>query len=180
MAAGLVLAAAGFAVLTRVDPGGALGAVVVGSVIFSLGFTPVVTLTTDIIVSAAPPERAGAAAALSETSSELGGALGIALLGSIATAIYRGTMAGAPLAGAPEAIEAARATLGGAVATAAAMPPADAASLLAAARDAFTAGMQLNATIAVLGLVATAVLAAGVLGRARPPDAGTPLPRPDC
>ena len=147
--------------------------------ILSLGLTPVVTLTTDIIVGAAPPERAGAAAALSARRAPSSAARSASrILGSIATAIYRGTMAGAPVAGAPEAIEAARATLGGAVATAAAMPPADAASLVAAARDAFTAGMQLNAAIAVLGLVATAVLAAGVLGRARPPDAGTPLPRP--
>ena len=37
---------------------------------------------------AAPPERAGAASAISETGSELGGALGIALLGSLATAVY--------------------------------------------------------------------------------------------
>ena len=47
------------------------------------------TLTTDLIVGAAPPERAGAASAISETGVEFGGALGIALLGSIGTAVYR-------------------------------------------------------------------------------------------
>ena len=54
----------------------------------SLGLAPVFTLTTDLIIGAAPPERAGAASAISETSSEFGGALGIALLGALATAVY--------------------------------------------------------------------------------------------
>ena len=74
---------------------------VIGSVLFSLGLAPVFTLGTDLVVGAAPPERAGAAAAISETSSELGGALGIAILGSIGTAIYRGDMALANLDGVP-------------------------------------------------------------------------------
>src|SRR5207253_10788820 len=70
MGAGLVLAAAGFAVVTRLVDGG-IGSLVLGSVMFSLGLAPVFTLGTDLIVGAAPPERAGAAAAISETSSEL-------------------------------------------------------------------------------------------------------------
>jgi MFS transporter, DHA2 family, multidrug resistance protein len=50
---------------------------------------PIFTLTTDFILSSAPPEKAGAASAISETCAEMGGALGIAILGSIGTAIYR-------------------------------------------------------------------------------------------
>jgi len=61
---------------------------VVGSVIYSLGICPTVVLAT-LVVSSAPAERAGSAAAISETSAELGGALGIAILGSIGTAVYR-------------------------------------------------------------------------------------------
>ena len=91
-----------------------LAVLVVGSIVFSLGLTPVVTLTTDIVLSAAPPERAGAASALSETSSEFGGALGIAVMGSIVTAIYRGEIAGTFPPGVPaEAAEIARSTIGG-------------------------------------------------------------------
>ena len=93
------------------------------SVIFSLGLAPVFTLATDLIVGARPPERAGAASAISETSAELGGALGIAILGSIGTAVYRGAMLRAVPAGVPaELAEAARDTLGGAVAAAASSP----------------------------------------------------------
>jgi len=47
------------------------------------------TLTGDLIPAISPPERAGAASALSETANELGGALGIAILGSIGAAVYR-------------------------------------------------------------------------------------------
>ena len=57
--------------------------------LLALGSSPAVTLVTDLIVSHAPAERAGAAAALSETCGEFGGALGIAILGTIASALYR-------------------------------------------------------------------------------------------
>jgi MFS transporter, DHA2 family, multidrug resistance protein len=68
---------------------------VVGSVVFSLALAPVDTLATDLTVGAAPPERAGAASALAETSAEFGGALGIAILGVIGTAVYRSQVAAA-------------------------------------------------------------------------------------
>jgi DHA2 family multidrug resistance protein-like MFS transporter len=46
-------------------------------------------LLTEMVVGAAPPERAGAASALNHTGNELGGALGLGLLGTLATAVYR-------------------------------------------------------------------------------------------
>jgi DHA2 family multidrug resistance protein-like MFS transporter len=61
----------------------------------ALGLGPVFTLAADLGVGAAPSERAGAAAAINETSSELGGALGIAVLGSIGAAVYGGETAAA-------------------------------------------------------------------------------------
>ena len=94
---GLAMAAIGLAVLTQV--GGSYNAdlaILAGaSLVVSLGLAPVFTATTDLIVSSAPPERAGAASGISETGSELGGALGIAILGSIGVAVYRGQLADA-------------------------------------------------------------------------------------
>jgi MFS transporter, DHA2 family, multidrug resistance protein len=84
IATGLALAAGGFVILA-ID---GLGALATGYALLSVGVALVVTLSTDAIVGAAPAERAGAASALSETSTELGGALGIALLGSIGAAVY--------------------------------------------------------------------------------------------
>jgi DHA2 family multidrug resistance protein-like MFS transporter len=94
MAGGLVLAAVGFGLLSRIDASSGLALVVMGCIAYSLGLAPAFTLTTDLIVSSVPPERAGAASAMSETGSELGGALGIAILGSIGTAVYGGMAAG--------------------------------------------------------------------------------------
>jgi DHA2 family multidrug resistance protein-like MFS transporter len=166
--AGLVLAAAGFGVLTQVDASAGLVPVVVGSVIYSLGTCPAIILSTDLVVGSAPVERAGAASAISETSAELGGALGIAILGSIGTAVYRRAMADAIPAGVPpEAAEAARATLGSARAAAERLPDGLGAALLGPAREAFTHGMQLTIAICVAVVVATALVATVLLRRGR-------------
>jgi hypothetical protein len=118
MGAGLIAAAVGFAVLSGIAETGVAG-LLAGSLIFSLALAPAITRGTDLIVGAAPRERAGTAAAISETSSEFGGALGIAVLSSIGTAIYRGDMARAALDGVPaEARRTATDTLGGAAAAA--------------------------------------------------------------
>src|SRR5262249_58967698 len=77
-------------------------AILVGaSLVVSLGLAPVFGSTTDLIVSSAPPERAGAASGISETGAELGGALGIAILGSIGVAVYRGELVASLPAGVP-------------------------------------------------------------------------------
>jgi MFS transporter, DHA2 family, multidrug resistance protein len=165
MAGGLVLAAAGFGLLTLAD-GTGLGVVVAGSVVFSLGVAPVGTLATDLIVGSAPPERAGSAAALSETGAELGGALGIAVLGSIGAAVYRGQVADTLPAGIPAgAAEAARDTLGGAVVAAGQLPGALGADLLDAARQAFTQGMVATSAVSAVLTLGLAALAAVLLGR---------------
>ena len=102
MTGGLLLAVAGFGVVALAA---GLYGVVAGSFVFSLGLAPVFTHAADLMSSSAPPERAGAASALNETSSELGGALGIALLGSLAAAIFGPGTIGAA-AGDPAAREA--------------------------------------------------------------------------
>ena len=168
IATGLAVSAVGFTVLTRVDEASGLAVLVCATVIFSLGLAPVFTLTNDIVIGTAPPERAGAASAISETSSELGGALGIALLGSIGAALYRGSMADAVPPGVPpEAAEAARGTLGGALSAAAQLPDQLGAAFLGAAREAFTQGLQMTAVVCAVITLITAIVAAAVMRRAR-------------
>lgn len=166
MGAGLALAAVGFGVVTQIGGTSGLAVLVTGTVIYSLGLAPVVTLATDLIVGTAPPERAGTAGALSETSSEFGGALGIAILGSIGTAVYRGAMAdGVPASVPHAATEAARSTLGGAVVVAERLPGQLGAELLGTARDAFTQAMALIAGISAIIAIATAIAAVVLLRR---------------
>jgi DHA2 family multidrug resistance protein-like MFS transporter len=151
---GLAFGSLGLIVLTQVPTSDGLAPLVLASLIISLGLAPVFGLTTELIVGSAPPERAGAASGISETGAELGGALGIALLGSIGVALYRGGLDPSLLAGLPpEAATAARDTLGGAVGVAAALPAGAADALLTVARAAFTDGMHVAAAIsAVIGL----------------------------
>jgi MFS transporter, DHA2 family, multidrug resistance protein len=164
--AGLGLAAVGLGVLTQVggSPGADLAILAGASLLVSLGLAPVFTATTDLIVSSAPPERAGAASGISETGAELGGALGIAILGSIGVAVYRAQLAGALPAGLPsEAAAAAHDTLGGAMRVAAQVPGQLGALLVDAAREAFTQGMQLTVVLSAAVAVVVAVLATVLL-----------------
>ena len=93
MAGGLLLAASGYLLVALVEPSQGPALLVTGMVLQSLGMAPVFTLTNDLIIGNAPPEQAGAASGISETASELGGALGIALLGSLATAVFGAALA---------------------------------------------------------------------------------------
>jgi MFS transporter, DHA2 family, multidrug resistance protein len=168
MAGGLSLASAGFVLLTQVDGESALATLVSGSVVFALGLAPVYTLAADLMVGAAPPARAGAAAGISETSSEFGGALGIAVLGAVGTAVYRGQIDGAVPAGVPpEAAEAAHDTLGAAVAAGDELPNQVAPGLVDAAQEAFTQALQVAATLNAVIAIGAALLAAALLQRVR-------------
>jgi DHA2 family multidrug resistance protein-like MFS transporter len=164
MAGGMALAAVGYGLLSRITGPSDLALFTVSEVLSSLGLIPVVVLATDLVVGNAPPERAGAAAALSETGAELGGALGIAMLGTLGAAIYHHQMAGAIASGLPpEVAAAARETLAGAVAGAGQVPDQLAVVLLSMARGAFVQGLQIVATTAALLAVTVAAIAAIML-----------------
>ena len=159
---GLAFGSLGLVLLTQVQTTGGLPLLVLASLIISLGLAPVFGLTTELIVGSAPPERSGAASGISETGAELGGALGLALLGSIGVAIYRaGVASSLPAALPTSAATAATDTLGGAVGVAGALPAGTADALLGVARAAFVDGMHVAAAIAAvigLGLAAFAYI----------------------
>ena len=174
MTGGLFVAALGFGTFAQVDASSGLAVAVAASVIYSFGIAPLTTLATDLMVGAAPPERAGAASAISETSSEFGGALGIAVLGSVATAVYRDLVVGVIPAGVPpEAAEAAKDTLGAAVAAAGGLPGPLGAELLEASRAAFTQALQAASLTCVAIALGIAILVV-VLLRSVPKEAGPP------
>ncbi|MEU9097302.1 MFS transporter [Streptomyces sp. NPDC048361] len=110
MAAGFALSACGFLALTRVRTDSALWFTLTACAVYTCGLVAAMSLANELALGAAPPERAGSAAAVLEAGQELGGALGMAVLGSVGAAVYRHGMSGAP---AP-----ARETLGAAVALA--------------------------------------------------------------
>ena len=164
LAVSLSVAAVGLGMLFAAGGPAALGMLVGASVVISLALSPLFNLTTELIVGSAPPERAGAASGISETGAELGGALGISVLGSIGTAIYRGGVAqGIPQGIPAEAADVARDTLGGAVSVAAQLPGELGGPLLDSARTAFVQGMHVVAAISAVVALGAAVVSLVVL-----------------
>jgi DHA2 family multidrug resistance protein-like MFS transporter len=155
VAGGFAVMAAGFALLacTGTD---SLWLVLAGAGVLACGVVAIMSQLTDLAMSGAPVERAGTASSLLETSAEFGGALGMAILGSIGTALYRHDVP----ASAPDA---ARETLGGALAVATRLPGRTGDALATAAREAFTSGMQGAAIAGAVLLAAAALLAARAL-----------------
>jgi DHA2 family multidrug resistance protein-like MFS transporter len=159
LAGGFFITAIGYGVLAQVGVDTGLEVVITGLMLFCVGLAPMGTLTTDLVMSAAPPEKAGAASGVSETSFEFGAALGVAVLGSIMTAVYRSRMTGATIPGvSQDELATASDTLGAAVATAQGIEGEAGATLLRLAQEAFSDSMRVSASVsALLALVAAAV-----------------------
>jgi len=161
MAGGLVFTAIGYALLTLLTP--ETGLVTYALITFGIGVgsSPVFILTNDVIIGSAPPERAGAASGISETCAEFGGAMGIAVFGSLSVVIYRAMLGDSLPPGLPaDVVSATTATLGGAVAAASHLPAESSAAVVDAARQAFLRGLQICSTVSAVGTLALAVLAA--------------------
>ena len=166
IASGMVVAAVGMVIGTNLSAGGPLLVLAAASVLIGAGTGVAHTLTNDVILSTAPPERAGAAASISETAYEFGGAMGTAVLGAAGLVVYASRLR--DVEGVPESsLEAARETIGGAVDIATPLPSDIAARLMAEAGDAFVAGMDVVLLAAAAVTLCTAVQAA-VLLRPRP------------
>jgi MFS transporter, DHA2 family, multidrug resistance protein len=167
VAAALGVSALGYLLLALVGSPGGLALVVTGLVVVYLGIGPMMAVGTDLVVGAAPAERAGSAGAMSETSMEFGLALGVAALGSAGTAVYRSDLASTQPAGLPaDAAEASRESLAGALTVADDLPDATAGPLTEAARAAFTSGLNVvgaaSAVATMTVAVVTLVLVRGV------------------
>nr|WP_324188911.1 MFS transporter [Nocardia farcinica] len=160
---GLLTAGIGLLLMTRLAADSGAGLAVAAALISSLGLAPVFGITTEIVVGSAPPQQAGAASGVSETGAELGGALGISILGSISVAIYRGDLnTTLPDGLAPAQRDDVRDTLGAAARVAAELPAATGEAVLTAARAAFLHGVHLTA-----GLAGVCALVIGVFALRR-------------
>ncbi|GAA2616423.1 MFS transporter [Actinomadura fulvescens] len=161
----LAAATAGYLLLAQVDARSGLPLLVAGFILVYAGGGPTMALGTELVVGAAPPEKAGAASALGETSTELGVALGVAGLGSVGTAVYREEIASGLPADAPDGV---RDTLAGAVAAGAG------GDLLDSAREAFTAGLNTTAAVGAALVAAVTVIAVVTLRRVDATGEGDP------
>ena len=157
----LAVSAAGYLVVATSADSGVAG-IVIAFALLGLGIGVAETVSNELILSSAPPAKAGAASAVSETAYELGAVLGTALLGSILAAWYRSAIELPASLTAAEA-DAARETLAGAVTVAEGLPRSVADELVASAAHAFDGGVVVTALIGVALMVAAAIVAATTL-----------------
>nr|WP_238992492.1 MFS transporter [Jiangella ureilytica] len=165
---GMALAGVGLLVMTQAGATGGLGLIVGGLIVATVGLGPGAALTADIVVSSAPPEKAGSAASVSETSGEFGIAFGIAALGSLGTAVYRSDLT-VPEGTPADLAAAAQDSLAGASVAAIQLPADVAAPLLDAAREAFMTGLNTVASIGSVAMIAFAVVGVVLFRRFQPP-----------
>ncbi len=179
MAAGAALMAVGLALLSQLSSATPplLAAVVVA--VFQLGVAPLVTLGNNLIIGSAPPQASGQASGTSQTFNELAGALGIAVLGSVGTAVYRGGVHATANHGLSAGdAHAVNDTLASASGVAAHIPL----HLMQTAHTAFTQGMSVVAAITAALMLAAATLLARALretgARPAPVEAAPPTAEP--
>jgi DHA2 family multidrug resistance protein-like MFS transporter len=162
--AGLAVSVLAYVTIAVTAQDGEVWVLSLAFVALGIGIGMAETVSNELILSSAPPEKAGAASAVSETAYELGAVLGTAVLGGLLTALYRGSLVlpdGVPA----EAVEAARETLAGAVAAGRELDPGMAQQLRDAAAHAFDAGVGVTALIGAGLIVIAAVIAATTLER---------------
>lgn len=156
IALGLICSISGMLVLSLTTVGGGIAPLLVGFALFNLGAGPLTTLGTGIVIGSVPPQKAGAAAAVSQTGNEFGFALGVAVVGSIGAFVYRLQTATLPHGLSADAAHSVRETLATAVATTGNLPGQLGRDVLLLARNAF---VQEYHTVALLSAVVLAIVA---------------------
>jgi MFS transporter, DHA2 family, multidrug resistance protein len=141
------------------------------------GMALVFAPTANAVLNAVRPEEAGQASGANNAIREVGGTLGVAVLGSVLASGYGGSMDGDAVAGLPsEAAEAASDSVGGAHEVAAQLGGETAARLIHLADQAFVDAMTTTAMLAAgVALVGALIAAAFLPSRAH---GAAPLPEP--
>jgi EmrB/QacA subfamily drug resistance transporter len=156
VAVGLTTAAGGLLLASRLTPGASYGEVVVPLLVLAAGLALVMPTATESIMGSLPPAKAGVGSAVNDTTRELGGALGVAVLGSVMSSTYRPEVTDA-ISGLPvpqEAADAITEQIGAAVTVAERVGGEPGQFLTDVTSRAFTNGMS---TAFVIGAVALAL-----------------------
>ena len=153
---GLLVLAGALLILAWVGPGSGLLVAVIFPLI-GAGAGAAMTAASDAIMSGASADRAGGAAGIEETSYQVGAGLGVAVMGSIATAVYAARLTAIP--GVPgELMDSARDSVGVAAAVADQLPGELGRRLRDATESAFAESFTVTALLAGLALAAAAVM----------------------
>jgi EmrB/QacA subfamily drug resistance transporter len=173
IAAGFLTIAVGMTVIAFVGVQTPYLVLVVAMVLLASGMSVVAAPATAGIMSSVPLAKAGVGSAMNDTTREVGGALGIAVFGSIVSSAYRATIDLGGLNLPPAAADHARESVGAAGGVAAQLGGQSGGALADRAASAFTNAMNVTATISVAMLVVAAVVVSRVFTRAKEATAVT-------
>jgi fucose permease len=176
VAAGLVLAAVGLSMMTMFEVDSSYGIVLAQLLVLGFGMGMAMAPATESVMGSLPLDKASVGSAVNDTTRTTGGALGVAILGSLLASGYRGDMDEA-VEGLPHgAAETASDTLSGGLAVAQRMGDS---GLADAAQSAFMSGMHIAALAAAAVALTGAVIALLVIpAHEAPSGAGALGPEP--
>ena len=157
VAASFVMSASGYAIAAFLGTP-STWSIMIAFAVLGLGIGLAETLTNDLMLSSVPPNKAGAASAISETAYEVGAVLGTAVLGSVLTATYRSHLTVPAVAQWGEN-DSSFESLGGTVQYAEYFPNMVGERLLASAHAAFDLGVQRTSAVAIVIALAAALVA---------------------
>src|SRR5436190_5353008 len=159
VAFGMCCIALGFVLFRGLEPNTAYAYVVLCVIPLTTGIALAMSPMTASIMMSVPERRAGAGSAMNDATRELGAALGIAILGSIAASHYATKMAPFLRGISPTDASAARTSIAGALRVGAALPPNVQPAFIAGANNAFVDGIHLAVTVgAILALISAVVV----------------------
>jgi EmrB/QacA subfamily drug resistance transporter len=172
VAGGLVTVACGLEILSRADLESGYSLVATALAVLGLGMALAMTPATEAIMGALPKEKSGVGSAMNDVLRELGGTLGVAVLGSLLASKYGAAMDDS-VAGLPDSVAAASADSVDTAHVAAAQLGGDAASgIVASADQAFVTAMGATTDIAAIVALAGALIALAFLpSRCKPSEA---------
>jgi EmrB/QacA subfamily drug resistance transporter len=176
---GLVLVAGGLAMVATSQVSTSYEFLLTASIIIATGMGLTMAPATESIMGSLPPAEAGVGSAVNDTTRELGGAIGVAVLGSVANSLFGGHMASV-LHGLPAGVSAqARTSVGAAVTFGQQTPGSAGQALVNGARHAFLSGADRAVLVAVGAATVGAIIAAIFLpARAEAEQAPAPVTAP--
>lgn len=180
VAAGLTIVATGLSILAMLEVDSSYAFLATAIIVLGFGMGLTMAPATDAVMGAVPAANAGVGSAINDTTRQVGGALGVAILGSVFSTVYGSEMETATANLSPQAAATASDSVGGALGIAQQLGGEAAQALVSAANAGFIASMEVTFMVAAGVAIAGAVLAllflparaedAAVAGE----DAGTP------
>ncbi|MEU0987207.1 MFS transporter [Streptomyces sp. NPDC005953] len=179
VAAGSVVMALSFVIMSQFTADTPTWLLVVAQLVFGLGWGCIMAPATASLMSVVPPVKAGAGQAVSQTMRQVGGALGVAVIGSILGVVYRSDMEKS-VEVLPEALrEEAAGSIGGTLRAVDAAQLGDRApALMSDAVDAYLSGMEVTMLVAAAFALLSAAVALRWLPKTAPKPPMPPAPQP--